>query len=111
MSLTTKGLIVSVIYLAAIFSAFFTKGAEAGVYVDIGVAVHKYNPRGFQQTEGRIMGSDIGVVEIGYEWKNVYLPIIGKVKNIKLKRRHISVISQYDAGLDTWELTTRVLEF
>lgn len=112
MHITTKGLIVSIIFLVPVLSAFFTKDVEAGVfYLDVGVSVHKYNPRGFQQTEGRVMGSDIGVVEIGYEWKNVYVPIIGKVKSIKLKRRHISVISQYDAGLDTWELTTRILEF
>lgn len=98
MHITTRGLIVSIIFLVPILSAFFTKGAEAGVYVDIGVAVHEYNARGFQQTENRKLGQDIGIVEIGIKkgnWTVFYL--------------HESVISQYDAGLDMVGVKYRIV--
>lgn len=90
MHITTRGLIVSALYLSAVLSSLFVTDVNAeGLKLDIGVGVHKYNKRGFQQTEDRELGSDMGYAELSY-----------KSGPWTVSCMHLSVISQYDAGLD-----------
>jgi len=89
---------ISIFYIILLTFAIFASAQADGFYIDVGAAVHEYDKRGFQQTEGRKLGSDMGIVEIGY-----------KTGNWTFFRYHESVISQYDAGLDMIGVKYRII--